>query len=91
MAILGFKLHLGEIVLPVVLIGALLKMFGGARLNLLGTALAGFSLPFTDAFTRLVTALVPERGPHLTRRLGRRLLSDADAGAAAGTSATHTI
>ena len=48
MATLGFKLHLGEIVLPVVLIGALLKMFGGARLNLLGTALAGFSLLFID-------------------------------------------
>jgi phosphate:Na+ symporter len=45
-AILGFKLHLGEIILPVVLIGALLKLFGSGRLNFLGTALAGFSLLF---------------------------------------------
>jgi phosphate:Na+ symporter len=45
-AILGFKLHLGEIVLPLVLVAALLKLFGNQRLNQLGTALAGFSLLF---------------------------------------------
>lgn len=45
-AILGFKLHLGEAVLPVVLMGALLKMFGTGRAGYLGTALIGFSLLF---------------------------------------------
>lgn len=45
-AILGFKLHLGEIVLPLVFVGALLRLFGGPRLSLAGTALAGFSLLF---------------------------------------------
>ncbi len=45
-AILGFKLHLGEIVLPFVFLGALLRLFGGARTSLVGTALAGFSLLF---------------------------------------------
>jgi phosphate:Na+ symporter len=45
-AILGFKLHLGEIVLPVVFVGALMRLFGGIRLGMLGTALAGFSLLF---------------------------------------------
>jgi len=45
-AILGFKLHLGEIVLPFVFLGALLRLFGGTRSSLVGTALAGFSLLF---------------------------------------------
>ncbi len=45
-AILGFKLHLGEIVLPFVFLGALLRLFGGTRASLVGTALAGFSLLF---------------------------------------------
>ncbi|MBW8637270.1 Na/Pi symporter [Hoeflea sp. WL0058] len=45
-AILGFKLHLGEIVLPFVFVGALLRLFGGTRASLVGTALAGFSLLF---------------------------------------------
>ena len=45
-AILGFKLHLGEAVLPVVLMGALLKMFGTGRAGYLGMALIGFSLLF---------------------------------------------
>jgi len=45
-AILGFKLHLGEAVLPLVLVGALLRMFGSRRVGLLGMALVGFSLLF---------------------------------------------
>ncbi len=45
-AILGFKLHLGAAVLPVVLVGALLRMFGTGRVGLLGMALVGFSLLF---------------------------------------------
>jgi len=45
-AILGFKLHLGNAVLPVVLVGALLRLFGSGRAALLGTTLIGFSLLF---------------------------------------------
>lgn len=45
-AILGFKLHMGQIVLPFVFIGVLLKLFGNVRLGQIGWALAGFSLLF---------------------------------------------
>lgn len=45
-ALIGFKLKLGVAVLPVVLVGVLLKMFGRGRLQPLGWALAGFSLLF---------------------------------------------
>ena len=41
--------------------------------NVLGI---GLFLPFTDAFARLVIGLVHERGPVLTRRLGRNVLRD---------------
>ncbi|WP_258091731.1 Na/Pi cotransporter family protein [Salipiger pentaromativorans] len=45
-AILGFKLDLGQLTLPLVFLGALARLFGGARLPLIGTALAGFALIF---------------------------------------------
>lgn len=45
-AILGFKLNLGEVVLPLVLIGALMKMFGRGRWAQGGWALTGFSILF---------------------------------------------
>lgn len=45
-AILGFKLDLGQITLPLIFVGALLRMFGGPRFSLIGTALSGFSLLF---------------------------------------------
>ena len=45
-AILGFKLQLGEAILPVVLAGALLIVFGTGRIRFLGMALVGFSLLF---------------------------------------------
>jgi len=45
-AILGFKLQLGTVVLPLVLVGALLRLFGTPRLRHLGTVFAGFSLLF---------------------------------------------
>ncbi|WP_162178893.1 Na/Pi cotransporter family protein [Thioclava atlantica] len=44
--ILGFKLDLGQITLPLVFLGALARLFGGARLPLIGTAVAGFALIF---------------------------------------------
>ena len=45
-AVVGFKLQLGTIAQPVVLLGALMTMFGLERLRHLGWALAGFSLLF---------------------------------------------
>ena len=45
-AIFGFKLDLGVIVLPVLLAGVLARMFGRGPLRHLGWALAGFSLLF---------------------------------------------
>lgn len=45
-AILGFKLDLGELALPLVFAGALLRLFGSPHLKMVGTALAGFSLLF---------------------------------------------
>lgn len=44
--ILGFKLQLGLAVLPLLLLGVLLRMFGRGRWTHLGWALAGFSLLF---------------------------------------------
>ena len=45
-AILGFKLHLGQVVLPVIFVGALLKLSRRGQMALLGQALAGFCLIF---------------------------------------------
>ncbi len=63
-ALLGFKLELGQLVLPVVFVGALLNLSGRKSLSFLGQALAGFSLIFIgieqmktglDAFEGVVT------------------------------------
>lgn len=53
-AILGFKLKLGLVVLPALLVGVLLRLFGRGRLGHLGWALAGFALLFIgiDAMQR---------------------------------------
>lgn len=45
-ALLGFKLNIGLTVMPLLLVGALLKMFGTERLKNIGVAFAGFSLLF---------------------------------------------
>ena len=45
-ALVGFKLELGEVVLPFILIGMLLRLTGRGRLRSVGTALAGFGLIF---------------------------------------------
>lgn len=45
-AILGFKLDLGQIVLPLVLLGALLQLLAKGRAATIGRSLAGFSLLF---------------------------------------------
>ncbi len=44
--ILGFKLKLGLVALPLVFVGVLLKIFGPGTWKAVGTALAGFSLLF---------------------------------------------
>ncbi len=43
---LGFKLKLGTIVLPLVFLGAILRLFGSGRLAASGYAIAGFGLIF---------------------------------------------
>ncbi|WP_102224793.1 Na/Pi cotransporter family protein [Acidimangrovimonas sediminis] len=77
-AILGFKLDLGQITLPLVFVGALARLFGGARLQMAGTALAGFALIFLgidvlkSGLSGLEGVLTPASFPHdtLTGRLG---------------------
>jgi phosphate:Na+ symporter len=43
-AIVGFKLKLGTVILPLIPLGAMLKLFGRGRLQSFGWALVGFSL-----------------------------------------------
>lgn len=45
-AIIGFKLQLGLVVMPLIFIGVLLRLFGNERLRHVGMALAGFALLF---------------------------------------------
>ena len=45
-ALLGFKLKLGTVILPVILVGAILRLFGKGRAATIGYALAGFGLIF---------------------------------------------
>lgn len=45
-AIVGFKLKLGVIVLPLIFLGVLMRLFSATRLRHLGWALAGFGLLF---------------------------------------------
>lgn len=71
-AILGFKLQLGQVVLPLILVGALLRMFGQGRLAHAGTALAGFSLLFVgidsmqQGMAPFQGAVTPDRFPQDT-------------------------
>jgi phosphate:Na+ symporter len=44
--LLGFKLKLGTVILPVIFIGAILKLFAKKRIASIGFALAGFGLIF---------------------------------------------
>ncbi len=45
-ALLGFKIGLGEVMPPVILVGVLLRLFASGRLAATGYALAGFGLIF---------------------------------------------
>lgn len=44
--LLGFKLQLGTLILPLILIGAILKLFAKERIRMIGFSLAGFGLIF---------------------------------------------
>ncbi|MBD3609609.1 MAG: Na/Pi cotransporter family protein [Gammaproteobacteria bacterium] len=44
--LLGFKLQLGELALPIILCGTLLRLFGRHQFSMLGIFLAGFGLIF---------------------------------------------
>jgi phosphate:Na+ symporter len=50
-AIIGFKLQLGQAVLPLILIGVLLRLFARGRLRHVGWALVGFGLLFVGIDT----------------------------------------
>ncbi len=71
-AIVGFKLQLGQVVLPLVLVGALMRMFGEGRTRHIGTALAGFSLLFVgidamqDGMAPFQGAVTPDSFPQDT-------------------------
>lgn len=63
-ALFGFKLNVGQIMLPLVLFGTLLRMFSNGRLSAAGMAIAGFGLIFVGidflqdgmaAFSNVVT------------------------------------
>lgn len=60
-AVIGFKLQLGTLVLPLVLVGALLRAFGGGRVGHLGWAIAGFSLLFVG-ITAMQQGMAPFEG-----------------------------
>lgn len=68
-AILGFKLNLDTAVLPLIFIGASLKLFAGEKYAKLGLAIAGFGLIFVgistlqDAMSGLEGFLTPDRLP----------------------------
>ena len=50
-ALLGFKLQLGSIVLPLIFLGAILKLFASGRIATWGYAMAGFGLIFVGITT----------------------------------------
>ncbi len=50
-ALIGFKFKLGSLVLPLILLGILMRLFGRGRLSDAGLALAGFGLIFVGIDT----------------------------------------
>lgn len=78
-SILGFKIDMGLVALPLVGVGALLRLLGSGRASHLGTALAGFGFIFVgidvlqDGMSGLADTLDPTRLPGASL-LGRVLL-----------------
>lgn len=68
-ALLGFKLKLDTIILPVILIGALLKLFSKKRLATIGFSCAGFGLIFVgismmqQGMSGIESLVTPEQFP----------------------------
>ena len=71
-ALLGFKLKLGEVALPLVFLGALMSLFAKGRWAQIGNALCGFALIFIgittmqEGMSGLDFALTPESLPQRT-------------------------
>ncbi|HBL42568.1 Na/Pi symporter [Gimesia sp.] len=65
----GFKLKLGQIAFPLVLVGVLLNLFGKKRIGLIGFTIAGFSLIFVgldilqEGMSGLAEMVSPESFP----------------------------
>ena len=76
-ALLGFKLKIGTLMLPIILAGTLLRLFSSGRRAALGLSLAGFGLIFVGieymqaGMSGFDTLISPERLPDDT--LGGRL------------------
>jgi phosphate:Na+ symporter len=68
-ALFGFKLKLGTIMLPLILAGAILRLFAAGRLSSTGYALAGFGLIFVgigamqDGMSGMQGLITPETLP----------------------------
>lgn len=68
-ALLGFKLNLGTVILPVILVGTILRLFGNGRVANIGYALAGFGLIFVgislmqQGMSGLTDIITPEALP----------------------------
>lgn len=77
-ALVGFKLELGEILLPLILVGVMLRLFGRGQWQGLGNAVAGFGLIFVgiamlqDGMSAFSDVVTPESFPPDT--VGGRLL-----------------
>jgi len=68
-ALLGFKYELDSVFMPLILVGAILRLFGGRRSAAIGYAVAGFGLVFVgitmmqDAMSGLEGIITPESLP----------------------------
>ncbi|QDU73992.1 Na+/Pi-cotransporter [Bremerella volcania] len=77
-ALIGFKWKIGDIILPLVFVGALIRLFTKGKLRWLGTSLAGFALIFVgisalqDGMSGFQGIVTPDSFPADT--LGGRLL-----------------
>jgi len=105
-ALIGFKLQLGQILLPVVFVGMLFRLTSRGRVAATGTALAGFGLIFVgidvlqDGMAAFEGIVTPDNFPSAT--VGGRLLlvligvaftvvtQSSSAGVAAALTAVHT-
>ncbi|MDH5425075.1 MAG: Na/Pi symporter, partial [Gammaproteobacteria bacterium] len=67
--LLGFKLDLANVMLPVILLGVVFKLFGNKKLAMLGLSLAGFALIFVGiglmqtAMTSVSEVITPDVFP----------------------------